>query len=274
MNDDPSWDFQQPEGKERLLGVLRREIDDLYELAADPTRWNMPTACAGWELRDMIGHLLDATESYLLGFDLARNGGTPPEPVGVARMAKAFDEAARSFRSVPRAELLARLRETTDQVMKAFESLSDVDWSSLIIPDRYMDPLPAMFVAAGMLGGSVVHAWDVREGIGAPHAIAGDAADLLVPFVYLLWWATADTSSVDAPYAIGIRTTGANGGDTRFDVTREGLQFASADIDACAAILEFDPASLVLTAYHRINGGTIRGDRALATRFRSLFISI
>ena len=104
--------------------------------------------------------------------------------------------------------------------------------------------------------------------------MAGDAADLLVPFVYLLWWATADTARVDVPYAIGIRTTGRNGGDTRFDVTNEGLQFASANIDSCPAILEFDPATLVLTAYNRINGGTVRGDHQLATNFRSLFIPI
>jgi len=274
MIDDQSWNFQHPAGKDRLLGVLRREIDDLAALAADPGRWNLPTACPGWELRDMVGHLLDATESYLAGIQIARHGGTAPEPVGVVGMADALDKAARSFRSVPREEVLARFRDTTQQVMREFESMSAADWSALIIPDRYMDALPAMFVAAGMLGGAVVHAWDVREGIGAPHAIAGDAADLLVPFVYLLWWATADTSSVDEPYAIGIRTTGRNGGDTRFDVTADGTQFAAADIDACAAILEFDPASLVLTAYNRINGGTVRGDARFASSFRSLFISI
>jgi len=274
MSDDQGWDFRDPAGRDRLLRVLRREIDDMFELAAAPERWNMPTACAGWQLRDMIGHLLDATESYLAGIDFARNGGAPPKPVGLAGMAQAFDAAARAFRSTPRDELLARLRDTTDQVTNEFESMSDADWSGLIIPDRYMDPLPAKFVAAGMLGGSVVHAWDVREGIGAPHAIAGDAADLLVPFVYLLWWATADTSSVDAPYAVGIRTTGPNGGDTRFDVSREGLQFAATEIDACGAILELDPATLVLTAYNRINAGTVRGDQRLVTAFRSLFVAI
>ena len=97
---------------------------------------------------------------------------------------------------------------------------------------------------------------------------------MLVPFVFLFWWATADTSSVEAPYAIGIRTTGHNGGDTRFDITGDGLQFASADIDTCGAILEFDPATLVLTAYNRINAGTVRGDHQLVTNFRSLFVSI
>jgi hypothetical protein len=131
-----------------------------------------------------------------------------------------------------------------------------------------------MFVAMGLLGGYAVHGWDVREGLGMPHTIAGDAADLLVPFVFLLWWATADTASVETPYAIGIRTTGYNGGDTRFEVSGAGLQFAASNIDDCPAILEFDPATLVLTAYNRVNAGTVRGDRHLAANFRSLFIAI
>jgi uncharacterized protein (TIGR03083 family) len=222
----------------------------------------------------MVGHLIDATESYLTGFDIARHGGAAPEPVGVAGMAKASDQAARAFRSVPRDELLARLRDDTDRLIHEFESLSDADWSGLIVPDAYMGPLPAMIIAAGMLGGTTVHGWDVRQGLGTPNAIAGDAADLLVPFVFLLWWATAETASVDTPYAIGIRTTGRNGGDTRFDVTDKGIQFAPGIIDTLPAILEFDPATLILTAYNRINGGTVRGDQQLATKFRSLFVSI
>jgi uncharacterized protein (TIGR03083 family) len=274
MASDPTWDFQNPASKTRLLSVLRSETDEMFELASDPTNWHAPTACPGWELRDMIGHLLDAAESYLAGIDIARHGGAELKAVGVTSMAKASDEAARAFRSVPRDELLARLRDRTDRLNDEFESLTDAEWNGLMIPDIYMGPLPAMIVAAGRLGGSTVHLWDVREGLGIRHAIAGDAADLLVPFMFLLWWATADTSKVDAPYTIGIRTSGRNGGDTRIDITPKGLKFAPANIGDCPAILEFDPATLVLTAYNRINAGTIRGDHQLATNFRSLFVSI
>ena len=94
------------------------------------------------------------------------------------------------------------------------------------------------------------------------------------PFVFLLWWATSDTAAVNTPYAIGIRTTGHNGGDTRFEVSGKGLKFAPGNIDDCPAVLELDPATLVLTAYNRVNAGTIRGDRNLVTSFRSLFIPI
>jgi len=274
MTADATWDFRDSASKDRLLAVLRREIDEMLELVAEPARWHTPTACTGWEVRDMVGHLLDATESYLAGFEIARCGATAPEPIGVAGMANESDAAARAYRSVPREELLARLHDDTDRLMQEFASLSDADWSGLIVADRYMGQLPAMIVVVGLLGGYTVHSWDVREGLDAPHGIAGDAADLLVPFVYLVWWATAETAAVEVPYSIGIRTTGNNGGDTRCDVTNNGLQFSPGNIDDCPAILEFDPATLVLTAYNRINGGTVRGDHELASSFRSLFISI
>jgi uncharacterized protein (TIGR03083 family) len=274
MSGDATWDFLDPASKGRLLGVLQLEIDEMFDLAADPTRWHSPTACAGWQLRDMIGHLVAETEGYLSAFDSARSGVAAEEPVGVAGMAKASDAAARALRNVPRDDLLERARDDTGRLMHEFESLSDADWSGLMIPERYMGPLPAMIIVEGLLGGYTVHGWDVREGMGTRHAIAGDAADLLVPFVYLLWGATADTTSVDSPYAIGIRTTGQNGGDTRVDVSDQGLQFAPGDLDECQATLEFDPATLVLTAYGRVNAGTVRGDRRMASSFRSLFVPI
>jgi hypothetical protein len=222
----------------------------------------------------MIGHLVAETEGYLSAFESVRRGVAAEEPIGVAGMAKASDAAARALRSVPRDELLERAHEDSDRLMHEFETLSDAEWSGLSVPERYFGPLPAMAIVEGLLGGYTVHVWDVREGLGARHAIAGDAADLLVPFVYLLWSATADTTAVDSPFAIGVRTTGRNGGDTRFEVSETGLQFAPGDLDECQAILEFDPGTLVLTAYGRINAGTVRGDQHLASSFRSLFVPI
>src|SRR4051812_44678842 len=124
MIDDQSWNFQHPSSRARILALIRREADEMFELAGEPDRWHLPTACAGWEVRDMIGHLLDATDSYLAGFDLSRRGGAPPESVGVAGMAEASDEAARAFRGTPRHELLSLLREKTDKLIEAFESIS------------------------------------------------------------------------------------------------------------------------------------------------------
>ena len=87
-------------------------------------------------------------------------------------------------------------------------------------------------VPAGRLRGAP---WDIREGIGEPHALAGDATDLLVPIIFILWQATADTSSVTTPYTVGVHTSGRNGGDMRVDVSSEGMQYTPGPIDDCAA---------------------------------------
>jgi uncharacterized protein (TIGR03083 family) len=271
---DPTWDIFNPASKPRLLAVLHNEADAMFGLVAHPDHWHMPTACEGWEVRDMVGHLVDAMESYLEGFRLARTGAAGEAAIGMAGMAKASDEAARAFRAVDRDELLERFHRDFDRLLGEFETLTDDDWSQLLVPDRYLGPLPAMIVAAGLLGGFTVHGWDVRQGLGSPHAIASDAADLLVPFTFLLWSVTADTSRVHAPYSIGIRTTGKNGGETRFDVAPDGIRFASASVADCEAILEYDPGTLVLTGYARVNGGTVHGDPQVASDFRSLFVSI
>ena len=52
------------------------------------------------------------------------------------------------------------------------------------------------------------------------------------------------------------------------------MAFEPADISGCPATLEFDPGTLILTAYQRMNAGTSRGDQALIDRFRNLFFKI
>ena len=56
----------------------------MFALAAAPGAWEAPTACPQWQVRDIIGHIIDVTESYFVGFDAARGGtagaGRPRHP--------------------------------------------------------------------------------------------------------------------------------------------------------------------------------------------------
>jgi uncharacterized protein (TIGR03083 family) len=271
---DPSWNFQDAASKQRVLNVLQAEMDSMFDLVADPARWEAPTACENWEVRDVVGHLVDTTEGYLPAFAGARSNATAEAPLGLRDMATIVDQGAKSLRKVPREELIDRLRDDSERMMEEFAALSADDWAGFMIPHKYMGPLPAMFYPMFQIVDYAVHGWDIREGMRTPHAMSGDAADLLVPVIFVLWSATADVSNVDGPYSIGVRTTGHNGGDMRADVSSEGVQFSPGDIDDCAAVLEFDPATLVLTGYARMNGGTARGDEELAGKFRGLFFPI
>jgi uncharacterized protein (TIGR03083 family) len=254
--------------------VLQREVDAFFDLVADPDRWEAPTACAGWEVRDVVGHMVDAIEGYFPGWEATRTGAALPEPLGLRAMAARIDANAKAFRAVSRTELLARLREDVDRLLAEFRRLDADAWTGLMVSHPYMGPLPAMFYPVFQLVDFAVHGWDIREGTGAPHALAGDSADLLVPLIFVLWQATADTSAVAAPFSFGVRVSGANAGDTRVDVGPDGVTIAPGSLDDVDAILECDPAGFVLTGYGRINGGTVRGDASAVTRFRNVFFAV
>ena len=80
---DPSWNFQDPSSKQRVLNVLQAEMDSMFDLVADPARWQAPTVCENWEARDVVGHLVDTTEGYLPAFEVARSNAIAPEPLGL-----------------------------------------------------------------------------------------------------------------------------------------------------------------------------------------------
>ena len=67
------WNVTDYAAKDNLLRVLRREAEALFEMAENGP-WTATTACPQWEARDIVGHLIDVTESYFVGFDAAREG--------------------------------------------------------------------------------------------------------------------------------------------------------------------------------------------------------
>jgi uncharacterized protein (TIGR03083 family) len=183
------------------------------------------------------------------------------------------DRGAQALRSVPQVDLLARLEKDRAEMTALVEALDAEAWNNFIVPHKYMGPLPSCFYPVAQLVDYTVHSWDIRQGTGRAHAIDGDAADLLVPFCWIVWQSTAECPGVE-PFQIGVRLTGNNGAETRVSVTPEGLTLEPGDVDDLPLVLEFDPASFVLTAMGRMNAGTARGDTALAERFGNLFFRI
>ena len=77
------------------------------------------------------------------------------------------------------------------------------------------------------------------------------------------------------PFTLGVRLTGHNGGDTKVSVSGDGVSLEhGASLDGVPCVLEFDSASFVLTAFGRINAGTVRGDAKVADRFTNMFFRI
>jgi uncharacterized protein (TIGR03083 family) len=268
------WNAMSYEGKDTILGVVRQQAEQFFEMVDTEEAWERPTGAGHWQVRDVVGHLVDTTEAYFPAFDAARAHAEVAPAYGLPGMAARVDERASALRSEPRPALVARLRGDFAKMMETFEALTEDDWSNLLVPHFYMGPLPSFFYPAFQLMDYGVHGWDIRQGTGRAHGLTGEVADLLTPFMFVLWKYTVASTEAE-PCEIGIRiTSGPNAGDTRVSVGPDGLDYQPGDVSDLPAVIEFDPGSFVLTAFGRSNAGTIRGDRAVADRYLNVFFRI
>jgi uncharacterized protein (TIGR03083 family) len=267
------WDATSYDAKDNLLRVLRREADALFEMAENGP-WTATTACTQWETRDIVGHLIDVTESYFTGFDSARSGTPAADALGVKVMQERLDEGAKEHRGLTQAAAVDRLRTDFAKMMEICEALGPDEWGGLFVPHKYMGPLPAFFYPVFQLMDYGVHGWDIRQGTGRAHGMSGDTADMLAPFMFILWQATTQTPPDLETFSVGIRVSGRNSQDYLVTIGNEGLSYAQEDVSGLPAVLEFDAGSLVLTAFGRVNTGTIRGDRDVADQFLNSFFRI
>jgi uncharacterized protein (TIGR03083 family) len=269
------WNATDYAAKDNLLRVVREEAEGFFALIDDPENWNSPTPAGHWQVRDLVGHLVDTTEGYIQRFETTRGGGTAEAIAPITEMAKNADKFAQAFRDTPREQLISRLHDAFSTAMKMFEEVTEDEWGSFMITHAYMGSLPAFFFPIGQLMDYGVHSWDIREGLNIPHFMSPDAADLLVPFMFVLWQATCDTSRLGGEELdVAVRVSGRNGGVTRMKVNSEGMAYEPGSEEGAQVLLDFDPASLVLTAFGRVSSGTPYGDQEVARRFASLFFRI
>ena len=269
------WNAMSYDAKDNILRVVHHEAEQFFALADSDEVWEAPTGAGHWQVRDVVGHLVDTTEAYFVAFDAARSRSDVEPAYGLPGMAARVDTQAQSLsRSLSREELMERARTDYAKMREIHEGLTEDDWTNLLVPHFYMGPLPAFFYPAFQLMDYGVHSWDIREGTGRAHGLDGEAADLLVPFMYVLWKYTTEPVEGEA-FDLGIRiTSGPNAGDTKVHVDANGMDYAPGAADDLDTVLEYDPGSFVLTAFGRGNAGTIRGSRVKADRYLNQFFRI
>jgi len=265
-------------GKDTVLDVIRKESTDFFRLVDDPKNWNLQTRCTEWQVRDMVGHMIDVTEGYLARWEKARKGEAA-DTVGVLVMADSLNKHAQAFRSLPREEAIARLKTAYAKMMDIFGKLTADEWGGFIVTHPFMGPLPTFFYPAFHVMDYGVHTWDIRYGLGEKtRKLDERTAGVLVPYMlFALLPSTVDAGSaqgVDVEY--GLEISGEWGGKWRASV-KDGKFEAkpeTGNFEGCEAIFSFDPSSFVLTAFQRFPGGAARGDDEVINTVRSLFFRI
>jgi len=261
------WNFFDPASRANLTTVLNRTADEMVALASEPSSWEAPTASGHWQVRDVVGHLVDTTEAYFVSFDAARGLAPAPEAKGLRGMDAHVNAGALRFRELTQDELLQRLAGDRKRIGDIFESLTDEEWNSLLVPHAFMGPLPACFYPVFQLVDYAIHNWDIRRGARHSQVLPADVADLLAPVCFVLWNYTVDLTPYTHPMDIGVRLFGRETTTTAIAVRPEGVTVTPGDISNVDTVINFDPGSFVLTAFGRIDGGCAYGDLEKAERF-------
>jgi uncharacterized protein (TIGR03083 family) len=265
-------------GKDTVLDVVRSERDKFYKLIDDPQNWNVQTRCTEWEVRDMVGHMIDVTEGYLTRWEMARKG-EKADTAGLLVMSDSLNKNAQAHRRLPREEAIARLKADYNRMMDIFQKLTPDEWGNFQVMHPYMGPLPTLFYPAFHVMDYGVHTWDMEWGLGKKDARMDErTAGVLVPYMILaLLPSTVDQASAKGvDVTIGIVVDGEWGGKWRVRV-KDG-QFSSEPADSLEgvqAVFHFKhPSDFVLTSFQRFPGGETSGDPKVIDQIRHLFFRI
>jgi len=264
-------------GKDTVMDVIRRESADFFHIVDDPKNWNVQTRCTEWEIRDMVGHMLDVTEGYLTRWESARKN-EPRDSVGVLVMSRDLNDHAQAFRSLPREEAIARLKEDYNKMMDTFEKLTPEEWNNFLVTHPFMGPLPTFFYPAFHVMDYGVHTWDMHWGLGDKDAKLDErTAGVLVPYMFILWQATVDqeqAKGVDVTY--GIKIDGEWGGQWKITIKDGKFTYEPVDdVSKLPAVFHFShPSDMVLTTYQLFDGGVATGDPKVIDQARKVFFRI
>jgi len=261
------------EGKDTVMTVLRRDQEKFFRLVEDPKNWNVQTRCTEWEVRDLVGHMIDVTEGYLGRWEVAKRGDSA-DALGLTVMGETLNDHALDFRKLSREEALGRLEADRDKMMSIFDALTPEEWTGFMVTHPYMGPVPAGFYPAFHIMDYGIHPYDIEYGLGDKLAELDEAtAGVLIPYCHIIMQYTVDQESakgVDCVY--GFEVSGDWGGRWRATV-KDGQWSAqpAEDFKGCDAVFKYTPSDFVLTVFGRFDGGAATGDPEVIQAVRRLF---
>jgi len=262
------------EGKDTVLDILRRDQKKFFDLVEDPKNWNVQTRCTEWEVRDLVGHMIDVTEGYLSRWEVAGKGESAGA-LGLPIMGETLNDHALEFRKLSRDEALGRLTDDKSKMMSIFEALTPDEWTGFMVTHPYMGPVPAGFYPAFHIMDYGIHPYDIEYGLGDKLAELDEAtAGVLIPYCHIIMQYTVDQKAaegVDAVY--GFEVSGPWGGKWRATV-KDGQwssQPETGDFEGCQALFRYTPSDFVLTVFGRFPGGSATGDPEVIEKVRGLF---
>ena len=209
--------------QQEWVTVVQTESERLKQfLAALPgNAWTTPSACALWEIRDVVAHLIMAAHLYTdsitrgLRDDTSPPAGRPERhsfttasPVERQQRATAAAQRTIALRESLGHELLDVFCTTGDHFHHLVASLSPQEWAKPCYHGRGMIPVSSL--VSGMVFERAIHGWDIRSALEPSAHLSPEALTVMPDHVAeCLHWFFLPGARLPTPVRYRFAFTGA-----------------------------------------------------------------
>ena len=167
------------------VALIQAEAERLaqYLSTLPPDAWRQPSACQGWEVRDVVAHLVEVTQEYrhVLARGVQGEMGPPPElgPPGTVSDAS-IAQSAIACRERLGETLLPTFRAQYAQLSALLAQLRGGDWDKLCSYAREPRSRPARELLALSVQELAIHGWDIRSRLEPAFHLSPESVTVLV----------------------------------------------------------------------------------------------
>jgi uncharacterized protein (TIGR03083 family) len=174
---------------EHLVQLIQAEFTGLthYLHTLPSEAWNHDSACAEWEVRDVVGHLTWLAEFFV---DIMARGvqGDASNPVGLPSAdtftAASFNAYLAQQAIVHRGRLGDQLLPTCDScyavLIRLLSRLTPLDWDQPCANWPSIRTVPVHTVLVQILQELVIHGWDIRSQLTTADSLSPESLPVLM----------------------------------------------------------------------------------------------
>ena len=173
---------------EQRVNILQAEAESFktYLSSLPAEAWNQPSACEGWTVADVVGHLNGQNFASRVARGLA-DDASPPEGAPLVehhdedRFAEDIFQRALSNREEHGENLLESFIPRLDESVQVFNTVGPNDWEK---PCYWPPgPEPVRTLLDMRIAELTMHAWDIRSTFDAGYRLSDDSVRVLMQTV-------------------------------------------------------------------------------------------
>ena len=136
------WNAMTYDGRDTILRVVRRESEQFFDMAGAPAPGSVLPRARSGRCATTSGAWSTRPSRTSWGSTRRMGAVRRPDAYGLPGMAERVNTQARSLRGGTAGDLIEPARADYAKFSGILEDWDEQDWSGLIVPHRYMGPLP------------------------------------------------------------------------------------------------------------------------------------